>query len=86
MTVRVEAVVVARLVVPVVVRAPSDDCPTTWSVPDDESDEVAVIEPPVIVPPVSVVNTEVIAVRKVEKRFVVVALVARRLVVDASVE
>ena len=50
------------------------------------SDEVAVIEPPTIDPEVSEVIKEVAAARSVVKKLEVVALVATRFVVEASVE
>ena len=80
---------------------PSVVCPTTVSVPSEESDEVAMITPPVVVPTVSVlidalvavrfVKTAFMAFRKVENKlvellFVMNPFTANRLVVDAEVK
>jgi hypothetical protein len=79
-TVREEAVVVAKVtsplaVSPVVEALPNVLCPVTVSVPCDDREEVAVIAPPVTVPEVSVVKKAVTPLSKVAKRLDDVALV-----------
>ena len=75
LTVRVEAVVVAK-----------EEVPVTKSAPLEVNDEVAVIDPKVADPPVSVEMVAVIAFRRVAKKLEEVALVLVKLVTTPVVE
>jgi hypothetical protein len=100
-TVREEAVVVAKVTNPLAVRPVVEAfvsvvCPVTVSVPCEVKEEVAVTDPPVMVPPVSVVKKAVTPLSKVAKRLdevafvlvseVMIPFVAPRLVVKRFVE
>lgn len=84
------AVVVAKEAIPLAVKPvveafPRVVCPVTFNVPLAVRDEVAVIDPPVIVPPVNVVKKALMPLSKVAKRLDDVAFVLVRLVIEPLV-